>query len=55
MTMQVNGYKRWRIAQQVVMPPQPIDPWMWDRIRIVTATVAGVVQSGPCTGSNNSN
>ncbi|MDU3898294.1 MAG: hypothetical protein E7G69_17600, partial [Enterobacter sp.] len=29
MTMQVNGYKRWRITQQVVMPPQPIDPWMW--------------------------
>lgn len=29
MVMQVNGYKRWRIAQQVVMPPQPIDPWLW--------------------------
>lgn len=29
MVMQVNGFKRWRIMQQVVMPPQPIDPWMW--------------------------
>ena len=29
MTMQVNGYKRWRLAQQVIMPPQPMDPWMW--------------------------
>ena len=25
MTMDVTGYKRWRLAQQVVMPPQPID------------------------------
>jgi len=29
MVMQVNGFKRWRVTQQVVMPPQPIDPWMW--------------------------
>lgn len=29
MVMQANGYKRWRITQQVVMPPQPIDPWFW--------------------------
>lgn len=29
LTMQVNGFKRWRVTQQVVMPPQPIDPWMW--------------------------
>ena len=29
MTMQVNGYKRWRLTQQVIMPPQPVDPWMW--------------------------
>ncbi|WP_435926783.1 Slp family lipoprotein [Dryocola sp. BD613] len=29
MVMQVNGYKRWRVTQQVVMPPQPIDPWFW--------------------------
>lgn len=27
MTMDVTGYKRWHITQQVVMPPQPIDPW----------------------------
>jgi outer membrane lipoprotein len=27
--VQANGYKRWRVTQQVVMPPQPIDPWMW--------------------------
>lgn len=29
MVMQANGYKRWRVTQQVVMPPQPIDPWFW--------------------------
>lgn len=29
MVMQVNGYKRWRVTQQVVLPPQPIDPWFW--------------------------
>ncbi|MTD39490.1 Slp/YeaY family lipoprotein [Erwinia sp. CPCC 100877] len=29
LVMQVNGFKRWRVTQQVVMPPQPIDPWMW--------------------------
>ncbi|EOC1278417.1 Slp/YeaY family lipoprotein [Cronobacter turicensis] len=29
MAMQVNGFKRWRVTQQVMMPPQPIDPWMW--------------------------
>lgn len=29
MVMQVTGYKRWRVVQQVVMPPEPMDPWMW--------------------------
>lgn len=29
MVMQADGFKRWRVQQQVVMPPQPIDPWMW--------------------------
>lgn len=29
MTMQVSGYKRWHLTQQVMLPPQPIDPWMW--------------------------
>lgn len=29
MVMQVTGYKRWNVTQQIVMPPQPIDPWMW--------------------------
>ncbi|WLI76013.1 Slp family lipoprotein [Kosakonia sp. H02] len=29
MVMQVNGYKRWHLAQQVMLPPQPIDPWFW--------------------------
>lgn len=29
LVMQVQGYKRWRVTQQVVMPPQPIDPWFW--------------------------
>jgi outer membrane lipoprotein len=27
MVMQANGFKRWRVTQQVVMPPQPIDPY----------------------------
>lgn len=27
----VTGWKRWRLVQQVIMPPQPIDPWMWGR------------------------
>ncbi len=27
MVMQVTGYKRWHLTQQVIMPPQPIDPW----------------------------
>jgi outer membrane lipoprotein len=26
-TMNATGFKRWRIAQQIVMPPQPIGPW----------------------------
>ncbi len=25
----VAGYQRWHLTQQVVMPPQPIDPWIW--------------------------
>ena len=29
MLMQANAYKRWRITQQVMMPPQPMDPWFW--------------------------
>lgn len=29
MVMQASGYKRWRVTQQVVMPPEPIDPWGW--------------------------
>lgn len=27
MVMQATGYKRWRVTQQVVMPPEPIDPY----------------------------
>ncbi|AUU85914.1 Slp family lipoprotein [Leclercia sp. LSNIH1] len=27
MTMLANGYKRWRVQQQVMMPPP--DPWYW--------------------------
>ncbi|MBW9401804.1 Slp family lipoprotein [Leclercia sp. EC_58] len=27
MIMQANGYKRWRVQQQVMMPPP--DPWYW--------------------------
>ncbi len=29
MLMQATGYKRWHLVQQVVMPPQPIDPWFY--------------------------
>ncbi|WP_373963644.1 Slp/YeaY family lipoprotein [Kosakonia sacchari] len=29
MVMQANGYKRWRLTQQLMLPPQPIDPWYW--------------------------
>lgn len=25
----VRGYQRWRLTQQVMTPPQPIDPWIW--------------------------
>ncbi|WP_437888619.1 Slp family lipoprotein [Phytobacter sp. V91] len=28
LVINVEGYKRWRIAKQVVMPPMPMDPWM---------------------------
>ncbi len=28
MLMNATGYKRWNVVQRVVMPPQPIDPWM---------------------------
>lgn len=29
MLMHVTGYKRWHVTQQIVMPPQPMDPWFW--------------------------
>lgn len=29
MVMNVNGFKRWRVVQQVILPSQPVDPWMW--------------------------
>ncbi len=25
----VRGYQRWHLTQQVMTPPQPIDPWIW--------------------------
>ncbi|MGC6386955.1 Slp family lipoprotein [Ewingella sp. S1.OA.A_B6] len=28
-TVNVNSFKRWRLTQQVVMPPQPMGPWGW--------------------------
>jgi len=28
-TVKVTGYQRWHSVQQVVAPPQPIDPWIW--------------------------
>ncbi|VEA66223.1 Outer membrane protein slp precursor [Serratia plymuthica] len=28
-TMNATGYKRWRLTQQVMMPPAPMEPWGW--------------------------
>ena len=28
-TLNVTGYQRWHPVQQVMVPPQPIDPWVW--------------------------
>lgn len=28
-TLNVTAFKRWRLAQQVIMPPQPMGPWDW--------------------------
>lgn len=28
-TVDVTGYQRWRLSQQIVSPPQPIDPWIY--------------------------
>lgn len=25
--IKATGYKRWNLTQQVVLPPQPMDPW----------------------------
>jgi starvation-inducible outer membrane lipoprotein len=56
MLMQVTGYKRWHITQQIVMPPQPIDPWFSVRVAGLTVAMAmGLVQSRPGTGSDHSN
>ncbi|MGV3344394.1 Slp family lipoprotein [Enterobacteriaceae bacterium LUAb1] len=27
--LSVTGYQRWRRVQQIIMPPQPINPWVW--------------------------
>lgn len=57
MLMQVTGYKRWHITQQIVMPPQPIDPSVlrcaWLALRWLRRM--GLVQSRPGTGSDHSN
>lgn len=29
LVINVSGYQRWHVTQQVVMQPQPIDPWIW--------------------------
>ncbi len=40
MLMQATGYKRWHLVQQVVMPPQPIDPWFYGgRARLMAMAV----------------
>lgn len=28
-TINVTGYQRWHLTQQIITPPQPIDPWIW--------------------------
>ncbi len=28
-TVEVTGYQRWHLTQQIVSPNQPIDPWIW--------------------------
>nr|WP_024968271.1 Slp family lipoprotein [Pantoea sp. IMH] len=28
-TVSVTGYQRWHLTQQIVSPPQPLDPWIW--------------------------
>jgi len=28
-TVNVTGYQRWHVTQQIVMPPQPVGPWIW--------------------------
>lgn len=28
-TVNVTGYQRWHLTQQIVTPPQPVDPWIW--------------------------
>ncbi|MEM6159090.1 Slp family lipoprotein [Erwinia sp. P6884] len=25
----VTGYQRWHLSQQIISPPQPVDPWIW--------------------------
>lgn len=40
MLMQVTGYKRWHITQQIVMPPQPIDPGSTVRVAGLTVAMA---------------
>ncbi|MBD8161357.1 Slp family lipoprotein [Erwinia persicina] len=29
LVISVTGYQRWHMTQQIVTPPQPIDPWIW--------------------------
>ncbi len=48
MLMNATGYKRWNVVQQVVMPPQPIDPWMLGPRPGLRLWRLGLVQSRPC-------
>ena len=44
MLMNVTGYKRWHLTQQVIMLSQPIDPWFcWVRAPGPMATADGLV------------
>ncbi len=48
MLMQATGYKRWHLVQQVVMPPQPIDPWFYGgRARLMAMAVGDGITPDP--------
>ncbi len=55
MLMQATGYKRWHLVQQVVMPPQPIDPWFYGGRAGLMAMAVGDGITWTRRGSDDSN